>query len=204
LSILIIVRHGQSKWNLENRFTGWIDVELTPKGIEEAHSAGKMLIGYKFDMAFTSTLKRATKSLEIILNEIGQKDIPIEKSNALNERMYGDLQGLNKDEIKKQYGDDRVRLWRKSYDTAPPNGESLKDTAERVVLYWEKKIVPELKANKTILICAHGNSIRALRMHIEKLSEEKIIEVEVPTGIPKYYELDDNLNILKTYYLKND
>ena len=201
MSVLIIVRHGQSLYNLENRFTGWLDVDLSKKGIEEAHKAGKLLTGYKFDMAFTSTLKRAIISLEIILDEIGQKFIPVEENNALNERMYGDLQGLNKDELRKLYGDYQVKLWRKSYDVSPPNGESLKDTASRVLPYWENKIVPELKAGKTILICAHGNSIRALRMHIEKLNKEQIVEIEVPTGIPKYYEFDANMNILKTYYL---
>ena len=201
MSVLIIVRHGQSLYNLENRFTGWLDVDLSKKGIEEAHKAGKLLTGYKFDMAFTSTLKRAVVSLEIILYEIRQKNIPVEKNSALNERMYGDLQGLNKDELRKLYGDYQVKLWRKSYDVSPPNGESLKDTASRVLPYWENKIVPELKAGKTILICAHGNSIRALRMHIEKLNKEQIVEIEVPTGIPKYYEFDANMNILKTYYL---
>jgi len=198
---LIIFRHGQSQFNLENRFTGWLDVDLSQKGVEEAHNAGKLLSKYKFDMAFTSTLKRAVVSLEIILEEIRQKNIPFEKSSALNERMYGDLQGLNKDELSKKYGEEQVKIWRKSYDVTPPNGESLKDTASRVLPYWEKSIVPELEAGKTILICAHGNSIRALRMYIEKLTKEQIIEIEVPTGIPKYYEFDLIMNILNTFYL---
>jgi 2,3-bisphosphoglycerate-dependent phosphoglycerate mutase len=201
LSVLIIVRHGQSQYNLENRFTGWLDVDLSKKGIEEAHKAGKLLKGYKFDMAYTSTLKRAIISLEIILNEIGQKFIQVEENNALNERMYGDFQGLNKDELRKLYGDYQVKLWRKSYDVSPPNGESLKDTAARVLPYWTNKIVPQLIIGKTVLICAHGNSIRALRMHIENLTKEQIIEIEVPTAIPKYYEFDADMNILKTYYL---
>lgn len=201
MSVLIIVRHGQSQYNLENRFTGWLDVDLSKKGIEEAHKAGKLLKGYKFDMAYTSTLKRAIISLEIILNEIGQKFIQVEENNALNERMYGDFQGLNKDELRKLYGDYQVKLWRKSYDVSPPNGESLKDTAARVLPYWTNKIVPQLIIGKTVLICAHGNSIRALRMHIENLTKEQIIEIEVPTAIPKYYEFDADMNILKTYYL---
>ncbi|MCI0473040.1 MAG: 2,3-bisphosphoglycerate-dependent phosphoglycerate mutase [Ignavibacteria bacterium] len=200
-SKLVIVRHGQSQWNLENRFTGWIDIDLSPKGIEEAHSAGKKLAGYKFDMAFTSALTRAQRTLDIILDEIGQKGIPVEKDKALNERMYGDLQGLNKDETREKFGADQVHIWRRSYDVAPPNGESLKDTAARVMPYWEEKIVPELKNNKCILISAHGNSLRALVMHLEKLSKEQILQTEIPTGVPKYYELDDNLNVLESGYL---
>lgn len=198
---LVIVRHGQSQWNLENRFTGWIDIDLSPKGIEEAHNAGKLLQGYKFDMAFTSALVRAQKTLDIILDEIGQENIPVEKDQALNERMYGDLQGLNKDETRKQYGDEQVKLWRRSYDTQPPNGESLKDTAARVLPYWEAKIVPELKSGKRILISAHGNSLRALIMHLEGLSKEEILETEIPTGKPKVYELDEELKVIETRYL---
>ncbi len=198
---LVIVRHGQSQWNLENRFTGWIDIDLSPKGIEEAHYAGKLLKGYKFDKAFTSALVRAQKTLDIILDEIGQQNIPVEKDQALNERMYGDLQGLNKDETRKQYGDEQVKLWRRSYDIQPPNGESLKDTAARVLPYWDARIVPELKEGKNILISAHGNSLRALIMHLENLSREKILETEIPTGNPKVYELDESLNVLETRYL---
>jgi len=200
-SKLVIVRHGQSQWNLENRFTGWIDIDLSPKGIEEAHSAGKKLAGYKFDIAFTSALTRAQRTLDIILDEIGQKGIPVEKDKALNERMYGDLQGLNKDETREKFGADQVHIWRRSYDVAPPNGESLKDTAARVMPYWEEKIVPELKNNKCILISAHGNSLRALVMHLEKLSKEQILQTEIPTGVPKYYELDENLNVIESGYL---
>lgn len=198
---LVVVRHGQSQWNLENRFTGWIDIDLSTKGIEEAHNAGKKLINYKFDIAFTSALIRAQKTLDIILAEIDQKNIPIEKDQALNERMYGDLQGLNKDETRKQYGEDQVKIWRRSYDVAPPNGESLKDTAARVLPYWNAKIVPELKKGKSVLISAHGNSLRALVMHLENLSKEQILETEIPTGVPKYYELDDELNVTKCEYL---
>lgn len=200
-SKLVIVRHGQSQWNLENRFTGWIDIDLSPKGIEEAHNAGKKLAGYKFDIAFTSALTRAQRTLDIILEEIGQKSIPVEKDKALNERMYGDLQGLNKDETREKFGADQVHIWRRSYDVAPPNGESLKDTAARVMPYWEERIVPHLKKDKSVLISAHGNSLRALVMHLEKLSKEQILQTEIPTGVPKFYELDENLNVLESGYL---
>lgn len=198
---LVIVRHGQSQWNLENRFTGWIDIDLSPAGIEEAKKAGEKLKGFKFDEAFTSDLIRAQKTLDIILDEINQKDIPVEKDVALNERMYGDLQGLNKDECRKQFGEEQVKIWRRSYDTPPPNGESLKDTADRVLPYYRTKIEPELKKGKDILISAHGNSLRALIMYLEKLTPEQILQTEIPTGNPKEYILDDNLNILKTKYL---
>lgn len=200
---LVIVRHGQSLWNLENRFTGWIDIDLSPKGIEEAKSAGEKIRECKFifDKAYTSALIRAQKTLDIILEIIDQQEIPIERDKALNERMYGDLQGLNKDDMRKQYGEEQVKLWRRSYDTQPPNGESLKDTAARVIPYWESKIVPDLKSGKTILISAHGNSLRALVMYLEKLSKEEIISTEIPTGEPKYYKLDTELNILEYKYL---
>ncbi len=198
---LVIVRHGQSQWNLENRFTGWIDIDLSPKGIEEAKSAGEKLVGYEFDKAYTSALIRAQKTLDIILDIINQKNIPVEKDKALNERMYGDLQGLNKDDMRKQYGDEQVKLWRRSYDVQPPNGESLKDTAARVLPYFEEKIIPDLKSGFNILVSAHGNSLRALVMYLEKLSREQILETEIPTGIPKVYELDIDLNILSQKYL---
>lgn len=198
---LVIVRHGQSQWNLENRFTGWIDIDLSEQGIEEAKAAGRKLIGFKFDKAYTSALIRAQRTLDIILEIIGQKDIPVEKDKALNERMYGDLQGLNKDETKKKYGEEQVRLWRRSYDIAPPNGESLKDTAARVIPYFEQKIAVDLKNGKNVLISAHGNSLRALVMYLEKLSKEEILVTEIPTGVPKLYELDENLNILSKRYL---
>jgi 2,3-bisphosphoglycerate-dependent phosphoglycerate mutase len=201
MSNLIILRHGQSQWNLENRFTGWIDIDLSEQGIKEAQVAGEKLKGYKFDKAYTSALIRAQRTLDIILDIINQKDIPIERNKALNERMYGDLQGLNKDETREKFGADQVKLWRRSYDTAPPNGESLKDTAARVIPYWEEKIVPDLKAGKNILISAHGNSLRALVMYLEKLSKEEIVETEIPTGHPKYYNLDKDLNIIEKKYL---
>jgi 2,3-bisphosphoglycerate-dependent phosphoglycerate mutase len=198
---LVILRHGQSRWNLENRFTGWIDIDLSEQGIKEAQEAGEKLKNYKFDKAYTSALIRAQRTLDIILEIIKQKDIPIERDKALNERMYGDLQGLNKDETREKFGAEQVKLWRRSYDTAPPNGESLKDTAARVIPYWEAKIVPDLKAGKNILISAHGNSLRALVMYLEKLSKEEIVETEIPTGHPKYYLLDNDLNVLEKKYL---
>lgn len=198
---LVIVRHGQSQWNLENRFTGWIDIDLSPAGEAEALKAGNKLKDYKFDEAFTSDLKRASRTLEIILKEIDQTGIPVEHDKALNERMYGDLQGLNKDECRKKFGDEQVKIWRRSYDTPPPGGESLKDTAARVLPYYESKIEPELRKGKDILISAHGNSLRALIMHLEKLTPEQILQTEIPTGAPKEYILDDNLNVIKTQYI---
>ncbi|HMS34503.1 MAG TPA: 2,3-bisphosphoglycerate-dependent phosphoglycerate mutase [Ignavibacteria bacterium] len=198
---LVIVRHGQSQWNLENRFTGWVDIDLSPAGKEEALKAGNKLKGYKFDGAFTSDLKRASGTLDIILKEIGQTGIPVEHDKALNERMYGDLQGLNKDECRKKFGEEQVKIWRRSYDTPPPNGESLKDTAARVLPYYKSKIEPELMKGKDILISAHGNSLRALIMHLEKLTPEQILQTEIPTGAPKEYILDDNLNVIETKYI---
>ena len=198
---LVIVRHGQSQWNLENRFTGWVDVDLSPKGEEEARNAAGLLQGYTFDLAFTSDLVRAQHTLDIILEGIGQKMIHVEKDLALNERMYGDLQGLNKDETREKFGDEQVHIWRRSFDIAPPNGESLKDTADRVIPYYIEKIEPELKAGKDIIISAHGNSLRALIMYLEKLSPEEIIKVEIPTGHPKIYVLNDDLTIKETKFL---
>ena len=198
---LIIVRHGQSQWNLENRFTGWVDIDLSPKGEEEAKKAGDLLKGYKFDKAYTSDLVRAQHTLDIILGEIGQADIPVEKDLALNERMYGDLQGLNKDETRQKFGEEQVHIWRRSFDIAPPAGESLKDTADRVLPYYKEKIEPELRAGKDIIISAHGNSLRALIMYLEKLSPEEIVKVEIPTGRPKLDVLDNDLNVLETKYL---
>ncbi|MBX7093961.1 MAG: 2,3-bisphosphoglycerate-dependent phosphoglycerate mutase [Flavobacteriales bacterium] len=188
MSKLVIVRHGQSAWNLENRFTGWIDVDITEKGEEEARNAGKQLKGMHFDQAFTSDLKRAQRTLAIILEELGQSAIPVTKNQALNERHYGDLQGANKAETAAKYGDEQVHIWRRSYDIAPPNGESLKDTADRVIPYFEKEILPLLKSGKNIIVAAHGNSLRALMMYIEKMTPEQILQVEIPTGTPKIYE----------------
>jgi len=198
---LVIVRHGQSQWNLENRFTGWVDIDLSPSGINEAKKAGEKLKGYKFDEAFTSDLIRAQRTLDIILDETGMKNIPIQKDKALNERMYGDLQGLNKDECRKKFGDEQVKQWRRSFDIPPPNGESLKDTADRVLPYYHKYIEPELKKGKDVLISAHGNSLRALIMYLEKLDKEQILQTEIPTGSPKEYIFDDELNVIETKYL---
>jgi len=195
---LVILRHGQSQWNLENRFTGWVDVELSEKGLEEAKNAGKKLDGYKFDIAFTSALKRAQNTLSIILKEINQEEIPVVENQALNERMYGDLQGLNKDDVKEKFGEEQFKLWRRSYDVAPPNGESLKNTAERVIPYFEENIAPLLKEGKNIIISAHGNSLRSLIMHLEKLTKEQILERELGTATPILYVLNENLEILET------
>lgn len=198
---LVIVRHGQSQWNLENRFTGWIDIDLSEAGIAEAKKAGEKLKDYKFDEAFTSDLIRAQRTLDIILEETGQTGIPVEKDKALNERMYGDLQGMNKDECRKEFGEEQVKIWRRSYDTAPPGGESLKDTADRVLPYYKSRIEPELKKGKDILISAHGNSLRALIMYLEGISKEEILKTEIPTGSPKEYIMDDNLKIIETKYI---
>lgn len=194
---LVIFRHGQSAWNLENKFTGWVDVDLTPKGIEEAKAAGEKLKGFHFDEGFTSVLKRAKETLKLALEIAGQDKIHITKDKALNERMYGDLQGLNKADTAAKYGEEQVHIWRRSYDIAPPNGESLKDTAARVIPYFEKEIAPKLKAGKNIVIAAHGNSLRALIMHLEKLSPEQILAFEIGTAQPRLYELDENLSVKK-------
>ena len=193
---LVLIRHGQSQWNLENRFTGWIDIALSPQGEKEAKEAGEKLKGMSFDKAFTSILQRATKTFEIAAQTAGFKHLIAERDEALNERMYGDLQGLNKDECRAKFGNEQVHIWRRSYDIAPPGGESLKNTAERVLPYYYKRIEPMLRDGKNILIVAHGNSLRALIMHLEKMSGDAIVKVEIPTGIPILYDLDENLNII--------
>lgn len=193
---LVLIRHGQSQWNLENRFTGWIDIPLSPAGEEEARKAGEKIKGMKFDKVFTSVLQRAIQTYEIAARVAGLNHLPLEKDKALNERMYGDLQGLNKDEMRKKFGAEQVHIWRRSFDVAPPNGESLKDTAARVLPYYHSKIEPELKSGKNILVVAHGNSLRALIMFLDKLSGEQIVKVEIPTGIPIEYELDKDLNVI--------
>ena len=198
---LVLLRHGESQWNLENRFTGWVDVPLSPKGIEEAKQAGEKLRGFRFDRAFTSVLTRANETLRFVLEAIGQTTIPIEKDKALNERMYGDLQGLNKAETAKKYGDAQVKIWRRSYDVKPPGGESLKDTAERALPYYEKMIKPCLLKGETIIIAAHGNSLRALVMELDQLSKEEVLELNIPTGVPLLYELDDSGKVLSHRYL---
>jgi len=196
MSTLIIFRHGQSIWNLENKFTGWVDVELSEKGIEEAKAAGEKLRGYSFDYAYASDLQRAQKTLTIALQTAGHKPLTPIYDKALNERMYGDLQGLNKAETAEKYGDAQVKIWRRSYDVPPPNGESLKDTAARVLPYFEKEIVPKLKAGKNIVIAAHGNSLRALIMYLEKMTPQQILEFEIGTGVPRVYELDKDLKVI--------
>ncbi len=226
---LVLVRHGQSIWNLENRFTGWVDVDLTDKGREEAKAAGQALraAGFRFDCAFTSVLKRAIRTCWMILDELDQMYIPVTKSWRLNERHYGALTGLNKAETAQKYGDEQVHIWRRSYATPPPAlsldderhprfdprykdlqpselpaAESLKTTLERVLPYWESTIAPTLRQSESVLIAAHGNSIRALIKHIEQLSDDEIMKVEIATGDPLVYELDDELRLQKRYYLR--
>lgn len=196
MSILVLLRHGQSAWNLENKFTGWMDVPLSENGMKEAESAAEKLKHLKFDIAFTSALQRAQQTLKIILEKTHQKNISIIVHQALNERMYGDLQGMNKDEARKKFGDEQVKIWRRSYDIPPPHGESLKDTATRVIPYFEKNSLPYLQENKNVIIVAHGNSLRALIMYLEKMTPEQILNFELGTAIPRIYELDKNLNIL--------
>jgi len=192
---LVLVRHGQSLWNLQNRFTGWIDVPLTEKGKEEAYKAGELLKDIRFNVAYTSALSRAQETLKIILEVIGL-NIPVIKDQALNERHYGDLQGLNKDRARAKYGAEIVHLWRRSYDIAPPGGESLKDTANRTIPFLERAILGDIAEGNDVLVVAHGNSNRSIVMYLEKLTPEEIIKVELDTGTPIVYELDKDGNIL--------
>lgn len=222
---LVLIRHGQSAWNLENRFTGWWDVNLTEQGVEEARAAGRMLAakGFDFDMTYTSLQTRAIKTLNLALEEMGRLWLPTEKDWALNERHYGGLTGLNKAETAARHGDEQVRIWRRAFDTPPPPmeagsefdlsqdrryrgvaipaTESLKDTIARVLPYWERRIAPDLKAGKRVLISAHGNSLRALVKHLSGISDEEITGLEIPTGQPIVYELDEALNATDRYYL---
>jgi 2,3-bisphosphoglycerate-dependent phosphoglycerate mutase len=222
---LVLIRHGQSAWNLENRFTGWWDVNLTELGIEEARIAGELMAakGLDFDLCFTSLQTRAIKTLNLALEAMGRLWLPVEKDWHLNERHYGGLTGLNKAETAALHGDDQVKIWRRSFDIPPPaqdsgsefdltndrryadidipNTESLKDTIARVLPYWEARIVPELKAGKRIVISAHGNSLRALVKHLSHISDDEIASLEIPTGQPIVYELDDNLAATDRYYL---
>jgi 2,3-bisphosphoglycerate-dependent phosphoglycerate mutase len=193
---LLIFRHGQSVWNLENKFTGWVDVELSPKGIEEAKQAGFKIQNLHFDYAYSSSLLRAQNTLIIALKTANHKEIPIAFDKALNERMYGDLEGLDKTETAKKYGEEQVKIWRRSYDIPPPNGESLKDTAARVLPYFKDEIIPKLKEGKSIVIVAHGNSLRALIMFLEQMTPEQILEFEIGTAQPRLYELDENMKVL--------
>jgi 2,3-bisphosphoglycerate-dependent phosphoglycerate mutase len=189
---LVLVRHGQSEWNLKNLFTGWRDVDLTEVGIKEARAAGKKLKaqGLHFDIGFTSALIRAQRSLDLILDEMAQKTIPVIKNLALNERDYGDLSGLNKDDARAKWGEEQVHVWRRSYDVPPPGGESLRDTAARVLPYYIQEILPRVLGGNNVLVAAHGNSLRALVMVLEKLSPEQILKREIGTGVPLIYRLN--------------
>jgi 2,3-bisphosphoglycerate-dependent phosphoglycerate mutase len=190
--LLVLVRHGQSDWNLKNLFTGWRDVGLTEKGIAEARAAGKRLKarGLHFDVAFTSALVRAQRTLDLVLGEMGETDVTVFKDQALNERDYGDLSGLNKDDARKKWGEEQVRIWRRSYDVAPPGGESLKDTAARVLPYYIQDILPPVLRGDNVIVVAHGNSLRALVMVLERLSPENIVGREIATGVPLIYRLN--------------
>jgi 2,3-bisphosphoglycerate-dependent phosphoglycerate mutase len=222
---LVLMRHGESVWNRENRFTGWTDVDLTQTGVEQARAGGRALkaAGYSFDLAYTSVLKRAIRTLWIALEELDQMWLPVEKSWRLNERHYGDLQGLNKAETAAKYGEQQVLVWRRSYDTPPPAlskndkryegrdpryggvavpaTECLKDTVARVVPYWEAAIAPAVRAGRKVLIAAHGNSLRALVKHLDGISDEAIVEENIPTGVPLVYELDERLKPIRREYL---
>ncbi|MBS0299285.1 MAG: 2,3-diphosphoglycerate-dependent phosphoglycerate mutase [Proteobacteria bacterium] len=227
---IVLLRHGESTWNKENRFTGWTDVDLTPQGIQEAQNAGRLLRehGFAFDIAYTSVLKRAIRTLWIVLDEMDQMWIPIQHTWRLNERHYGALQGLNKAETAAQYGDEQVLIWRRSYDVRPPalnvddtryagtdpryqnlaHGdipltECLKDTVARFLPYWNATIAPQVQAGKSVIIAAHGNSLRALVKYLDNVSDEDILNCNIPTGIPLIYELDDNLKPIRSYYLGN-
>lgn len=190
--LLVLVRHGQSEWNLKNLFTGWKDPDLTEQGVKEASSAGKRLkeMGLQFDVAFTSALTRAQHTCKLILDELGQPDLPVIKDQALNERDYGELTGLNKDDARAKWGEEQVHIWRRSYDIAPPGGESLKTTGDRVLPYFEAEILPRLKKGERVLIAAHGNSLRALIKALEDLSVEQILKRELGTAVPVVYHLD--------------
>ena len=225
---LVLVRHGQSEWNLANKFTGWVDVDLSEKGVEKAKEAGREIkeAGIRFDHAHTSVLKRAIKTCNFVLEYSDQMYVPQNKTYRLNERHYGALQGLNKAETAEKYGDEQVHIWRRSYDTLPPEiseeekekqahlpmfahlpkdvipgAENLKVTLERVLPYYFDSIAPQLLEGETVLVAAHGNSLRALAKHLEKISDDDIMDLEIPTGQPLVYELDDELNVIKKYYL---
>ena len=225
---LVLIRHGESTWNLDNRFTGWTDVDLTPLGIEQANNAGRLLKaeGYEFDIAYTSVLKRSTRTLWHVLDEMDRTWIPVVNSWRLNERHYGALQGLNKAETAKRYGDAQVLAWRRSYDTPPPAleptdprseradlryarlpkdqvplTECLKDTVARVLPFWHEALAPAIKAGKRVVVAAHGNSIRALVKYLDNISDDDIVGLNIPNGIPLVYELDENLQPIRHYYL---
>jgi 2,3-bisphosphoglycerate-dependent phosphoglycerate mutase len=201
MPVLVIVRHGQSAWNLENRFTGEVDVDLTPRGREEARSAGKKLARIPFSRGFTSVLKRAIETMDLMLEEAHITGLPVTRDKALNERNYGQLQGLNKAETATKYGEEQVGVWRRSYAVRPPGGESLADTAARVIPYYMKNIEPRLKKGENILIVAHGNSLRALMMQLEHIGEDRIASVDLPTGTPRVYTFDEKLVLKTAVYL---
>ncbi|MEK7597820.1 MAG: 2,3-bisphosphoglycerate-dependent phosphoglycerate mutase [Patescibacteria group bacterium] len=200
----VIIRHGLTEWS--NRFTGWTDIDLAQPGIEETKKYGLKLkeLGYSFDLGFTSVLKRGIKTLEIVLETLGEKDIAVIKDWHLNERNYGDLQGQNKSEAISKYGEERVKIWRRSYDVAPPNGESLKDTYDRSVPYFQAYIEPEIKKGKKIILSGHHNSLRAIIKYLDNISDQDIVNLNVPYCIPLVYELDENLKPIKHYYLASD
>jgi 2,3-bisphosphoglycerate-dependent phosphoglycerate mutase len=189
MAILALVRHGQSLWNLENRFTGWVDVPLTAQGREEARKAGQLLRNIRFDVAYTSALTRAQETLEIILSAFDYRP-PVIRDQALNERHYGDLQGLNKADTAKRYGDAQVKLWRRSYDVPPPNGESLELTAKRTLPFYDRAILGDLRQGKNVLVVAHGNSNRSIVMSLDSLSQQQVVELNLDTGVPYIYEID--------------
>ena len=192
---LVLVRHGESLWNLENRFTGWVDVPLTKKGEEEAANAGELLKGISFDVAYTSALRRAQSTLAIMLAIMNQ-DVPVIRDQALNERNYGDLSGLNKADTAAKYGDEQVHIWRRSYDVPPPGGESLRDTKARTVPFFERAILGDLRQGKDVLVVAHGNSNRSIVMELEHLTPEEVLELNLATGVPLVYEVDQESKVL--------
>ena len=200
---LILLRHGESQWNLENRFTGWVDVPLTPRGEGEARIAGEHLRDLPIDKLYTSVLQRAINTARIALETAGKGELPTERDQALNERHYGDLQGLNKAETAAQYGDEQVKIWRRSYDVPPPGdqGESLKDTAARTLPYFQSRILPDIQAGHNVLVVAHGNSLRSIVMDMDKLTREQVLELNIPTGVPLVYTFDDAGNITHKGYL---
>lgn len=197
MSLLILLRHGQSLWNLENKFTGWVDVDISELGEQEAKNAGSILADLPIDVVFTSVLTRAKRTASIALEHANKSNLPRFEDQALNERHYGDLQGLNKEETAKIHGDEQVHIWRRSYDIPPPNGESLQMTQERVLPYFHSQIKPYLEQGKNVLVVAHGNSLRALVATIEHLNKEQILALNIPTGTPFYYELAPDLSIIK-------
>ncbi|MGI6454734.1 MAG: 2,3-diphosphoglycerate-dependent phosphoglycerate mutase [bacterium] len=228
---LVLIRHGESIWNQENRFTGWTDVDLTENGRLEAQKGGKMLLegGYEFDIAYTSVLKRAIRTLWIVLDELDQMWIPVKRTWRLNERHYGGLQGLNKSETAQKYGEDQVKIWRRSFDIPPPPltedderypgrdrryhslakdelplTECLKDTIARFLPFWFETVVPDIKAGKNVLIVAHGNSLRGLVKHLDRIPDDEIVGLNIPTGVPLVYELNENIEPLNSYYLGNE